>query len=638
MKKMMNFIVMGALALSLLGCGSTSKLTGSSDGSEEITFAEFKKVLTPRSRMLPLAGGQESLILLAKPGDKYAKLYTINHATRKFKLRYDAGKNISRIHRDRADRQIFLSIDANGDENYQLFKFNLKSNSVEKIFGTKDRQAGLIETSYDGSKGYISSNHKNKNRYQIYELDFQTLKSRQLTFGKQSFTWATTDPAGRHLALSRMLGNNDQQIYLLNLKTKKLKKLLSAKGTKFSASFFHPKRNELYINTDYQHDRVGCAKINLSRPKEIKWVLVDETKDIQCYYKPKQELSLVVKTFDGRIQVELLKDVLGRPLNIPFPKNSLVSKFAMVPNSTLAVARVMSSSSPGDYYQFDTAMGENAELVRISQLNQSKISNDQFAHSYDLYYKSFDGMKIHGIIYAKKEWVAAKKKRPVILWPHGGPDGQEYHVFHPFFQYWVQKGYVVFAPNFRGSVGYGKLFETLNDKDWGGGHIKDLVYGKRALSQLNYVDANNVFIVGASFGGYSTLSAITQYPDEFKGAVAMVALANLFTFMKSIPQDPAWQGEFKTEIGDPVKDKKLYRERSPYFFAKNIRTPLKIYQAENDIRTVKAEMDSFVEQLKRHKIPVEYEVLEKEGHSIARTESWEKLLQGTVEFLNRQIE
>src|SRR5690606_5387765 len=138
---------------------------------------------------------------------------------------------------------------------------------------------------------------------------------------------------------------------------------------------------------------------------------------------------------------------------------------------------------------------------------------------------------------------------------------------------------------------------TLNDKDWGGGHIKDLIWAKRAMEKLDFIDKDRIYIVGARFGGFSTLSTITQNPKEFEGAVAIVALANLFTFMKSIPEDPAWQAEFLTEVGDPVKDKKLYEERSPYFHAEKIAIPLKIYQAENDVRTVKAEMDQFVAKL-----------------------------------------
>ncbi|MCB0422178.1 MAG: S9 family peptidase [Bdellovibrionales bacterium] len=620
--------------LGLFGCQSASKKETSS--AEDISFSEFQKVLSPRSRLFPQSGGADSLLLIALPGDAYAKLYSLNHATREYSLKYDAGQNIRGLYRDRADKNYYFSKDNNGDENYEIYLFHPTTEKAEKVFGHEKRQATIMDSSADGTRLYISSNYKNKKSYQIYELLLGTGKVTQLTHGKYNFVDGVADPKGRYLALTQLLGGNESHLYLLDLRTKNLRKLFGKKGTKYFPSFFHPTSNELYLNTDAEMDRMACAKVELKEPKKLKMVLVNETKDLQCYFYANNSVSLVVSTYDGRIDVNLYHDVLARPIEIPFPKRAMISQVAFVPKSKVGIARVMSSDSPGDFYQFDLSLGEKSELVRITQLNQSKISNESFAKSYDFYYDSYDKMQIHGIVFAKKEWVESKEKRPVILWPHGGPDHHVSHIFHPFFQYWVQKGYVVFAPNFRGSTGYGKHFETLNDRDWGGGHIKDLIYGKNAVGQLSYVDANNIFIVGASFGGYSTLSAITQYPTEFKGAVAMVALANLFTFMKSIPPDPAWQGEFKSEVGDPVRDKKMFKERSPYFYADRIKVPLKIYQAENDVRTVKAEMDNFVEQLQKHKIPVEYEVLEKEGHAIARTENWEKILQGTVEFLNKQ--
>lgn len=630
--KILNAISIIVLATQLMSCQTSPKKQAANN---EVTFAEFKKVLTPRGSIIPLPGGKESLILMVLPEDKYAKVYSLNHANKEFTLRYDAGRNIGGLIRDRAQKNYYLLLDNNGDENYQVYQFDPQTSGVTKVFGNDGRKATIVDFSFDGQHLYISSNHENKDVYQIYDLDLSTGKTKTLTTGKISLYEGVADQKGKYLVLSRVLGNNEQHIYLLNLSTKSLKKILAKKATKYMPSFFNPDSTQLYLNSDDGRDRIGCAKVALSNPTKVSWVKTDSNKDLECYYKEKGDVTAIVSTFDGRIKVDLFSGIFGEPIAVSFPEKALISQFSVIPGSTKAVARILSSDSPGNYYEFDIAPGGDSSLTQISELNRSSIR--EFAKSYDLYFNSYDGMKIHGIVYAKDEWVEKNVRRPAILWPHGGPDGQELHVFHPFFQYWVQKGFVVFAPNFRGSTGYGKKFETLNDRDWGGGHIKDLVYGKRTLGKLGYVDENNVFIVGASFGGFSTLSTITQYPQEFKGAVALVALANLFTFMKSIPQDPAWQGEFLTEIGDPVKHKDFYEERSPFFHASKIGIPLKIYQAENDIRTVKAEMDTFVAELKKHQVPVEYEILEKEGHSISRTESWEKVLQGTVDFLSKQL-
>ncbi len=617
----------------MLSCQSTSKK--SADVSQEISFAEFKKVLTPRGSIIPLPGGKESLILMVLPGDQYTKVYTLDHANKEFTLLFDAGRNISALLRDRAQQHYYILLDNNGDENYQIHKFDPEAKTITKIFGKDGHKATILDFSRDGEHIFIRSNHQKKNIYRVYDFSLKAAKATALTDGKLSFDDGVADQNGKYLVLSQALGNNEQTIYLLDIKSRALKKILAKAATRYEPSFFDSESEFLYLNSDEASDRMGCAKIALSNPTKLIWIKTDANKDLECHYKEKSDVTAVVATFDGRIQIDILTGVFGEPISVPFPERAIVSQLSVIPGTTRAVARILTSDSPGNYYEFDISPGADTQLTQISELNRSSIKD--FAKSMDLYYDSYDGMKIHGIVYAKGDWVDKAVKRPAIVWPHGGPDGQELHIFHPFFQYWVQKGFVVFAPNFRGSTGYGKKFETLNDGDWGGGHIKDVVYGKRALANLPYVDEKNIFIVGASFGGFSTLSAITQYPKEFKGAVAMVAIANLFTFMKSIPPDPAWQGEFITEIGDPVKDKEFYKERSPFFSAAKIAIPLKIYQAENDVRTVKAEMDTFVAELKQHQVPVDYEILEKEGHSISRSENWEKVLQGTVDFLSKQL-
>lgn len=631
--RLIALFLFGTLSVVFVSCDSFPKRR---DEKGSVSYSEFRKILIPVSRLHPLEGGEKSLILLTGPEDPYPRVYELDHKTRKFTLYFDAGQPISRLVRDRQLKDFYIMMDKDGDENYQIYSFDPRTKATAKLFGNEGRKVVLIDFSKSGDLIFVSSNHEREDQFKVYEVNVLTGETRAITGGELSFTSGRADHEGRYLALERSIGNNEQHIYLLDIKTKKLKKLIGKKNTVHEAAFFDPLGKSLYVNSDEGRDRTGCGKIQLGRARpKMEWVQSDRQKDLSCHYNELGEVSIVSNIYDGRIEVSAFQGVFGKPLPLKFPERSLVSQFTLVPNSRKMTVSVEAADSPANYFVFDLDTQEGGELERISEMNQSSIQD--FAKSYDVDFKSFDGLRIHGILYAKPSWVETKIKRPVILWPHGGPDHQEMHVFHPFFQYWVQKGFVVFAPNFRGSTGYGKKFETLNDRDWGGGHIKDLIEGKRAISDLPYVDPENIFIVGGSFGGYSTLSAITQYPTEFNAAVAMMAVGNLFTFMESIPKDPAWQLEFLKEVGDPVKDKALFQERSPIFAARRISIPLKIYQAENDVRTVKAEMDTFVDELRRYNIPVEYEVLEKEGHGLSRAESWEKVLEGTAEFLLRQV-
>lgn len=624
------------LSLTLLACQSTNQ--GQREGSKvsakaSLSYEEFQKVLAPRDRFMPLPGGKESLVLMAMPGDPFAKIYSLDHATQKFTLKHSVGRPIASFTRDYTLKNYYVLVDNNGDENYIIGKYDPAKATSAPFFGKPGFKATIADFSSDGETIYAVSNHENKSIYSVYAIDRESGLAKRVTDGKTNFDSAVLSPDGNWLALNQFLGNNESHLWLMEVSTGKITKALARKATNYNASFFSPDSRTLYVISNHLRDRTACGKISVSQPKRLTWAHVKPDRDIKCYQQRSGDITFLLEFFQGQVITRPFTGVFEKELAIPAPERSLVSNFVRLPDESTAYVRIVQANNPGDYYRFDISKGKAAPLERLAKMNISKIPDSEFAKSYDLNYKSFDGFQIHGIVYAKEEWTKGDKKYPVILWPHGGPDSQELHSYHPFFQYWALNDFVVFAPNFRGSTGYGKKFETLNDRDWGGGHIKDLIAGKKALEKLPYVDSSRIFIVGASFGGYSTLSAITQYPTEFKGAVAIVALANLFTFYKSIPPDPAWQNEFLTELGDPVKDEKLYRARSPYFFAEKIQIPLKIFQAENDIRTVKAEMDQFVERLNKHKIPVEYVVLENEGHGFARTETWQTVLQGTVEFL-----
>ena len=634
---MKMFLLISCLSVLLTGC-VTSEKKPDVQSSATFDFLEFRKVLSPRGQIIPLPGGQDSLIVMNIGNDAYPKLYRLDHGKQSFTLEYDAGQTIKHAFSDPSARRIFITLDKGGDENTKIFEVNLSTKTRRLVFGQDGYQGVPVDFGSDEKSLYVLSNHKNKRYLNLYKVDIAGSNQYQtLTQGTTSFHAAAISKHGRYAALLEFKNNAETNIHLLDNKKKSLVKLLDDNNTTYIPQFFSDDEKRLFFDSNKDRDRMGCAALPLDNPSAgIQWQKTSKHADFSCSYSPEGDITLVSSQSRGQEQYQLYRGIFEKPLGIKFPPRSVQSQFTVVPKSQNAIMRVSKSNDPGNFYMFPLNASGDARLQAISQLNVSKIKDSDFASSYDFDYKSFDGLSIHGIIYAHDSWLKAPIKRPVILWPHGGPDHYESHQFHPFFQYWTAQGFVVFAPNFRGSTGYGKKFETLNDRDWGGGHIKDLIWGKKAISKLPYVNKEQIFIVGASFGGFSVLSAITQYPKASRGAVAMVALANLETFMESIPKDPAWQGEFISEVGDPVKDKELYRERSPYFHAENIRTPLLIYQAENDIRTVQAEMDQFVAKLKRNRIPVTYEVLKGEGHSISKTESWQKIMEGTIQFLNRQ--
>ena len=618
----------------LAACASTS-LSGSakSDGLK-VGYDEFQKILGPRS-VTYLEGQNAFLSVLAMPGDKHPAIYRYDIGRKKFEKIYDHGQSISALGQDRTGKRIYALIDGKGDENFGIYTFDPIKKAVAALFVKPGFKSYPFDTDAKGEFLFIGSNFENKAVYSIYRLELATGKVERISDGKANFSGASVALSGEKLIATRSLSNNENEVYLLDVKAKSARLLFNRKNSIFWPGFFSDDETSLYGTSNFGKDRSGCAQLAFNKPNRLKYLLSSDSKDIYCDYNEWSKLYQVSEVARGKSTLKLYKKMFSDEVAITQVfNNQSVMALATDRTTRKMILNFSAANSPGTYYTLDLDSGRAEHLL---DLNLSKIKPEQMATSYDVDYKSFDGLPIHGVIYAKPEWLKSGKKYPLIVWPHGGPDAYESHDYRGIFQFLALNDFVVFAPNFRGSGGYGKRFETLNDKDWGGGHIKDVLVGKEEVVKLPYVDPQNVFILGGSFGGYSTLTAITLYPPTFKAAVGIVAIGNLFTFLKSIPPDEAWQTEFRREMGDPVKDKALYEARSPFFHVDKLATPLQIYQAENDVRTVKAEMDLFVERLRALNKPVDYTVLKDVGHGLETPESRKLVYEGAVKFFKKSM-
>lgn len=227
------------------------------------------------------------------------------------------------------------------------------------------------------------------------------------------------------------------------------------------------------------------------------------------------------------------------------------------------------------------------------------------------------GETIHALLYE-----SAGNRGAIYI--HGGPDYQCMDEFNPTIQLLVQRGFSVVAPNYRGSTGYGRRFNHLNDGDLGGGDLLDVVEAKRLLG------AKRVAVLGASYGGYLTLMCVTQFPEEWCSAAAIVPFVNWFTEKQNEREVLRQYDEVK--MGS---DEKLLRERSPIFSVHRIRAPLLLLAGENDPRCPAEETLQLVEKLRELNVKVEHKIYAGEGHSFSKKENWVDRIKRTVEFLDK---
>ncbi len=192
-------------------------------------------------------------------------------------------------------------------------------------------------------------------------------------------------------------------------------------------------------------------------------------------------------------------------------------------------------------------------------------------------YQSSGGLEITGYLYVH-DAASAENPAPLLVTPHGGPTAQWQNGWHPFTQFFVQQGYAIFAPNIRGSSGFGVEFENLNDQNWGRGDLEDVIEGAKYVLGRPEIRDERLCIWGVSYGGFLALAAISRYPDFFACAIEAVGMPDLEQLYRETTDEG--KSYLEREIGPLRGNLALYRELSPLHDVGRVQTPLLSFHGE----------------------------------------------------------
>jgi dipeptidyl aminopeptidase/acylaminoacyl peptidase len=306
---------------------------------------------------------------------------------------------------------------------------------------------------------------------------------------------------------------------------------------------------------------------------------------------------------------------------------SVVDPLEITPDGRSAVVLLSSATRPTDVVVVDLA--DDAPPRSLTDSRPSGLREVEPVEPDLVEYPTHDGRSIPGWLYRPR----GDGPFPIVLSIHGGPEAQErpQYNYAGLYQFLLAAGIGVFAPNVRGSTGYGRAYQTLIHRDWGGDELGDFEHANRYLRSLSWVDADRIAVFGGSFGGFATLSCVSRLPDLWAAGVSVVGPSNLHTFVRSVP--PTWRALMASWVGDPEDDAELLTERSPLTYADQIVVPLMVVQGANDPRVARAESDQIVESLRARGIEVRYVVYEDEGHGFTKRENEIDALGQVAEFL-----
>jgi dipeptidyl aminopeptidase/acylaminoacyl peptidase len=254
------------------------------------------------------------------------------------------------------------------------------------------------------------------------------------------------------------------------------------------------------------------------------------------------------------------------------------------------------------------------------------VNLDSLVHPRLVRYKGEDGLPLSGWLWLPKQWNAPG---PVVLSFHGGPEGEERPSFRSDYQALLMEGIAVFAPNVRGSSGFGKRFVNLDNGELRVNAVKDIKASTGYLVDDEIADRERLGIMGGSYGGYMTMAGLTEYPDLFKAGADLFGVVNFETFFANT--EP-WMAAISTiEYGDPTTQADMLRSLSPIYRVDRVKAATIVLHGANDTNVPVVEAEQVVNNLKQRGVPVEYVLFPDEGHG------WRKVsnrIRSTVEITN----
>jgi dipeptidyl aminopeptidase/acylaminoacyl peptidase len=533
------------------------------------------------------------------------------------------------------------------DDDRFLFTSDQGGNELNHIYVQSDEtatdltpgeklKAMYLESTGDDSHFFVATNERDQRYFDIYRYDFRTLERELIFENNEGFMPGSISPDGSMIAFHKSTSRDNSDSWLLDVASGEKKLITEHKGNvNYTPAAFTPDGKGLLLLTDEESDVVWLVRhdIGTGERKEVarySWDIVDAE-----YSRKGKYLSISINE-DGRNVLEVFHAADLSRVDLPVDPGISVNSFLISPDESRAAMYASSDRIPSDLHWLRLGSGDFDKPVRLTRSLNPEIREEDLVSGHVVRFKSFDGLPVPGILY-KPHSASADNKVPALVWVHGGPGGQSRIGYSSLIQYLVNNGYAVYAINNRGSSGYGKSFEQLDNRNHGKGDLMDCVSSKTMLADTGYVDPEKIGIIGGSYGGYMTLAALAFKPGEFRIGVDIFGVANWHRTVQSIP--PWWEAQraaLEQELGD-FSDEEYFKSISPLFHASNIREPLMVLQGANDPRVLKVESDEMVDAVRKNSVPVEYIVFDDEGHGFQKKENQATGYRAILEFCNKHL-
>ncbi|MCG7534559.1 S9 family peptidase [Pseudoalteromonas sp. OOF1S-7] len=529
--------------------------------------------------------------------------------------------------------EILFSKDHQGNENSQIYRLDLNGKDLRVSTMTRLTHDDTVDYSLLGQSDQdanilvVAANHLTPERIDYFHLSVDTgnlLHTQTNSVNLFETQLSKSGQAALGLALN---ADNSRSMYRFT-DGRWIRVMTTEPGEILEIISFDEESNTAFVAGSIEgRDKQELIKVDLVT-KSIETVHLDpkHSSDLHHVVFDEQGQPLIVSYYGGRLRNYPLTDAAAKALQQiqnRFSQDIELKVDKINHKAGQWLLTVSFADRPDQKYAYYPAQDKLTGLLNEAP----RFDPAQLGDRQSITYTASDGVEIQAYLTLPKN---LNKNLPTIVLPHGGPWardqwGYSSGYFVPVAHYFANRGYAVLQPNFRGSLGFGKRFVQLGEKNWGTGTMQhDLTDGVNYLIEQGIADKQRVGIMGASYGGYAALAGATFTPDVYKAVISYVGPSSLITLMESFPAHyRPYLGTWYVSVGDPeiAKDRADMESRSPINFVDQIKAPLMLVQGANDPRVTQVESDNIARALAAKNHPLEYILAKDEGHGFMKQDN-----------------
>ena len=511
-----------------------------------------------------------------------------------------------------------FSMAPGGGMNQQIYIIRPDGSEIRLLTDGGNETNRLGNWTSDGRKLMMSSNRRLSTAMDAYLVDMENMELELISTSKGigSFSDITTD--GKYAILNRLESRGSNDLFLIETQTGQEKIVTEHKGPGTFFGQFSSSEREIYVGFNKNRNLVAFGKIKITergKPGPIEILVEKSDAELESFkLNNDATLAALIWNVSGRNELtffDLQKNqVINKTISLP---SEIVRGIDFSKNGKWLAVELSGATTPRDIWILNT---ETYQFRQLTYSPHAGVDLKTLIAPRLVHFSAHDGLKLTGWLYHPQ---SSYEPGPIVLSFHGGPEGQERPRFRSDYQALLAQGISIFAPNVRGSSGFGKKFVNLDNGELRFNGIKDIKSCVEYVISSGIADPQRIGIMGGSYGGYMVMAGLAYYPDLISVGANLFGVVNFETFFANT--EP-WMAAISTiEYGDPVTQKDLLKSLSPIHMVDQVRAPTIVLHGANDTNVPVVEAEQVVENLKKRGVPVEYILFPDEGHGFRKTKN-----------------